>query len=113
MVDFDKIWVEKYRPHTLDDIILDERTLSVVKEFDSISDFIDSDHKYVVPENYLECFEKSKVLFKMHRDKLNPDELPFVHSTQNIADLMKYLIHDCNISEKRVYTAIKKMQNVY
>tara|TARA_R110000787_G_scaffold260954_1_gene366243 strand:+ start:1140 stop:2066 length:927 start_codon:yes stop_codon:yes gene_type:complete len=33
MVDFDKIWVEKYRPHKLDDIILDERTLSIVKEF--------------------------------------------------------------------------------
>ena len=33
MVDFDKIWVEKYRPTTLDDIILDERTLKQVKEF--------------------------------------------------------------------------------
>ena len=34
MVDFDKIWVEKYRPATLDDIILDERTLKQVKEFE-------------------------------------------------------------------------------
>tara|TARA_R110002033_G_scaffold2007_4_gene14619 strand:+ start:1648 stop:2574 length:927 start_codon:yes stop_codon:yes gene_type:complete len=33
MVDFDKIWVEKYRPATLDDIILDERTLKQVEEF--------------------------------------------------------------------------------
>ena len=33
MIDFDKIWVEKYRPQKLDDIILDERTLSIVKEF--------------------------------------------------------------------------------
>jgi len=33
MIDFDKIWVEKYRPATLDDIILDERTLKQVKEF--------------------------------------------------------------------------------
>jgi len=33
MIDFDKIWVEKYRPKKLDDIILDERTLSIVKEF--------------------------------------------------------------------------------
>ena len=33
MVDFDKIWVEKYRPTTLDDIILDERTLKQVEEF--------------------------------------------------------------------------------
>jgi replication factor C small subunit len=33
MIDFDKIWVEKYRPTTLDDIILDERTLKQVEEF--------------------------------------------------------------------------------
>ena len=33
MIDFDKIWVEKYRPAKLDDIILDERTLKVVREF--------------------------------------------------------------------------------
>ena len=33
MIDFDKIWVEKYRPATLDDIILDERTLKQVEEF--------------------------------------------------------------------------------
>jgi DNA polymerase III delta prime subunit len=34
MVDFDKIWVEKYRPKTLSDIILDSRTLEIVKEFE-------------------------------------------------------------------------------
>tara|TARA_R100000808_G_scaffold21261_1_gene46003 strand:+ start:5779 stop:6705 length:927 start_codon:yes stop_codon:yes gene_type:complete len=33
MIDFDKIWVEKYRPTALDDIILDERTLKQVEEF--------------------------------------------------------------------------------
>jgi|TARA_R110002020_G_scaffold137796_8_gene307406 DNA polymerase III delta prime subunit len=33
MIDFDKIWVEKYRPAKLDDIILDDRTRNIVKEF--------------------------------------------------------------------------------
>jgi len=33
MIDFDKIWVEKYRPATLNDVILDDETLRVVKEF--------------------------------------------------------------------------------
>ena len=33
MVDFDKIWVEKYRPKTLNDIILDDRTLEIIKEY--------------------------------------------------------------------------------
>lgn len=34
MVDFDKIWVEKYRPHKLDDLILDDKSLRVVKQFE-------------------------------------------------------------------------------
>jgi hypothetical protein len=61
----------------------------------------------------MDSFEKSRVLFKMYHDNLDPENLPFHKSMLNIADLMKYLIHDCNISEKRVHTAIKKIQNVY
>ena len=34
MVDFAKIWVEKYRPHKLDDLILDDKSLRVVKQFE-------------------------------------------------------------------------------
>ena len=33
MVEFDKIWVEKYRPHKLDDLILDDKSLRIVKQF--------------------------------------------------------------------------------
>ena len=33
MIDFDKIWVEKYRPQTLGDVILDKETLRVVEEY--------------------------------------------------------------------------------
>jgi len=33
MVEFDKIWVEKYRPKKLDDVILDEASLRVVSQF--------------------------------------------------------------------------------
>jgi DNA polymerase III delta prime subunit len=34
MLDFDKIWVEKYRPQTLDDIILSERNKDIVRGFE-------------------------------------------------------------------------------
>ena len=33
MVEFDKIWVEKYRPHKLEDLILDDKSLRIVKQF--------------------------------------------------------------------------------
>jgi len=86
---------------------------NIIKDFDNVNSFINSEHKYVVPEKYLESFEKSKKLFKMYHNNLNPETLPFHKSSLNIADLMKYLIHDCNISEKRVHTAVKKIQNSY
>ena len=34
MIEFDKIWVEKYRPTKLDDVILDEASLRVVSQFE-------------------------------------------------------------------------------
>ena len=34
MIEFDKIWVEKYRPNKLDDVILDEASLRVVSQFE-------------------------------------------------------------------------------
>ena len=33
MVEFDKIWCEKYRPHKLDDLILDPKSYRVVSQF--------------------------------------------------------------------------------
>jgi flap endonuclease-1 len=89
------------------------KALTIIKTFDNIEDFLNSKHKYVVPDNYLECFKKSKQLFTMYHGNLNPEKLDFHKSSLNIAELMKYLIHDCNISEKRVHTAIKKIQQSY
>lgn len=34
MIEFDKIWVEKYRPTKLEDVILDEASLRVVSQFE-------------------------------------------------------------------------------
>ena len=33
MIEFDKIWVEKYRPVKLDDLILDDKSLKIVSQF--------------------------------------------------------------------------------
>ena len=41
MIAFDKIWVEKYRPQKLDDLILDEQSLKVVSQIkDEIPNFL-------------------------------------------------------------------------
>ena len=89
------------------------KAYNIIKEFSTIEEFVNSKNKYDIPEDYLECFDRAKNLFMMYRDKLKPEELPFHNSSLNIAELIKYLIHDCNMSEKRVHTAIKKIQNKY
>ena len=89
------------------------KALSIMKEFGSIEKFVESKPKYNIPEDYIEKCNKAKRLFMLYKDKLNPDELPFHNSNRNISELMTFLIKDCNISEKRVHSAIKKMQYTY
>ena len=66
-----------------------------------------------IPEDYIEKCNKANKLFMLYKDKLNPRELPFHNSLRNISELMVFLIKDCNISEKRVHSAIRKMQYTY
>ena len=89
------------------------KALSIVRNFASIDDFINSKHTYNIPDNYLERFRRAKYLFTMYHDKLNPSELNFVKKEQNIKELTNYLVNDCEISSSRVQNAIKKINNVY
>lgn len=87
------------------------KALSIVKNYKNIEEFINSKHKYIIPQNYIDKFNKSIELFKLYRDKLNPDEIPFVKSEINYKGLRKYLIDECNISSSRVENSIKKIQS--
>ena len=89
------------------------KALSIVRNFASIDDFINSKHTYNIPDNYLERFTRAKYLFTMYHDKLNLSELNFVKKEQNIKELTNYLVNDCEISSSRVQNAIKKIYNVY
>jgi len=89
------------------------KALSIIKEFGSIEKFIESNPNYNIPEDYIKKYNKAKELFMLYKDKLKPEELPFHNSNRNISELITFLIKECSISEKRVYSAIKKMQYTY
>ena len=86
------------------------KALSIIKKYNKIEDFINDKHKYNIPENYIDKFNKSIELFKLYRDKLNPNEIPFERSEINYEGLRKYLIDECNMSSSRVQNSIKKIQ---
>ena len=89
------------------------KAYSFIKEFGSIEKFLESNPKFKIPEDYVEKYTKSKELFMMYRNKLNPSEMPFVNSSLDIASLIKYLIGECEIDESKILGTIKKIQEKY
>lgn len=89
------------------------KAYGTIQEYGTIEKFLEIDTKFKIPDNYVERYTKAIELFTMYRDKLNPSELPFVHSSLNIASLLQYLIGDCEINESKILGTIKKIQEKY
>jgi len=88
------------------------KALKIIKEYENIDDFINKNKTYNIPENYLEKYNKSIEIFNLYKGKYdNHNDIPIFNSNANISKLINYLVNDCNISEKKVQNAIKKMQN--
>ena len=89
------------------------KALKIIKEYENIEDFIDKNKTYNVPENYLDKYNKSIEIFNLYKNKYNNiEDIPIFNSNPNFSKLINYLVIDCNISEKRVHSAIKKIQKV-
>ena len=89
------------------------KALSIINNFETVENFIKSKHTYIIPENYIDRFNAAKYLFTMYVDKLDPEILPFHNSTIDRNSLIKFLVKDCDISDKRVFNALKKIDNIY
>ena len=86
---------------------------NIIKMHGSIENFLKSNIKYNVPDNYEEIYKKSKELFMMYRNKLNVDELPFNKSLIDKSYLQSYLVNECKLPHTNVSNAIKKLNNIY
>ena len=89
------------------------KAYQTIKEFGSIKKFLETNTKFKIPDDYVQKYTKSKELFMMYHDKLDPSKLPFMNSSLNIASLLQYLIGDCEISESKILGTIKKIQERY
>ena len=47
----------------------------------------------------------------MHRDKLNPEEMDIKKSNKDLGGLIKFLVDEIEMDEKRVHNGVKKIQD--
>jgi flap endonuclease-1 len=87
--------------------------LQIIRKYESVDAFLESQTKYKIPENYKDLFHKSKALFTMYKDQLDIQTLPIQSSTMNKEALQEYLIHSCNLSQKRVQNSLNKLTKKY
>ena len=66
----------------------------------------------IVPNDYEYNYTSSRRLFTQYHDALNVEENKCT-SSLDLDALSHYLIDDCSISEKRVQSSLKKINNIY
>lgn len=86
--------------------------LKLIKKYDTIEEIVEaSKSKYKIPDNYIELFNKSYEIFTMHRDKLKPEEMDIKKSNKDLGGLIKFLVDEIEMDEKRVQNGVKKIQD--
>lgn len=89
------------------------KALQIIQKYENIEKFLQENKTYSIPNDYVNKYKTAFDLFNLYKNKLDIEKLPFHKSKYNSDDLKKYLINDCNISEKRVTNALKKIDNSY
>jgi len=87
--------------------------LKLIKEHGNIETIINNNTKYAFPENYLELFKQSKVIFLMWRDKIDVNDMNIQKSQKNMSGLIQFLVGEIEMNEKKVQNGIKKIMNIY
>tara|TARA_B100000575_G_scaffold290822_2_gene295270 strand:- start:408 stop:1409 length:1002 start_codon:yes stop_codon:yes gene_type:complete len=86
--------------------------LKLIHKYPSIEEIIQSTN-YQYPENYLQLFKCAKDNFLLYYDKIKMDDIKIYTSEQKISELEEYLIQEIGMNNKRVQTALKKLNNIY
>jgi flap endonuclease-1 len=86
--------------------------LKLIRKYPSIEEIVSSTN-YQFPENYLKMFHCAKENFLLYYDKLKIDDMKIYTSEKNIPELETYLIQEIGMNQKRVWTTLKKLNNVY
>lgn len=88
------------------------RSFNYIQIFRNIEALIESKKCNNIPEEFIQKYNNSRKLFEVFKNKINLEDLPIHTSTCDYDNLSKYLIEECDISEKRAENALKKINVV-
>ena len=84
------------------------RAYQYIEQYGSIENIIASG-KFEIPPGFLERYKRSRELFRVFQDKITLSEIPISYTTYDPMNLHRYLVQDCGMGEKKVQTALKKI----
>ena len=84
------------------------RAFQYIEQYGSIESLIES-KKFEIPQGFLDRYKRSRELFQIFQGQINIDEIPLSKPTYDPVNLHNYLVHECNMGEKKVQTALKKI----
>ena len=84
------------------------RAIKNIQEYKSIESYLEKCN--ITPcDEFLKKYILSRELFKIFKDKIDIDNLPIHNSKYDSENLYKYLVHECNMNEKRIQTSLNKL----
>lgn len=84
------------------------RAFQHIQNYKSIENLIESKKIKNIPDDFLNKYKNARKCFEMFNDKIDINNLNIYNSSYSENELKKYLINDCNISEKRINNVLSK-----
>lgn len=84
------------------------RAYQYITNYKTIEAMIES-NKFTISNEFRERYLKSRELFQIFQNKIDPEELPLHQSERRMGELRDYLRKDCGLSEKKVENALRKI----
>lgn len=86
-----------------------KRAFQHIKHFGSIEKLIESE-RFDVPDEFKKRFVRSRELFQIFKDLIDPNNLPIVTSSLQVDSLYNYLVSDCSMGVTKVQNSLKRIQ---
>ena len=84
------------------------RAFQYIEQYGSIEGLIACE-RFEIPQGFLDRYKRSRELFQIFQSKIDIQEIPISCTPYNPVNLHNYLVHECSMGEKKVQTALKKM----
>ena len=84
------------------------RAFQYIEQYGSIEGLIACE-RFEIPQGFLDRYKRSRELFQIFQSKIDIQEIPIYCTPYNPVNLHNYLVHECSMGEKKVQTALKKM----